>query len=234
MLYVAGISLNVLTLGGLAIAIGRVVDDAVVVLENIYRHVQSGERPRKAVISATREVGTAVTASTATTLAVFAPLAFVGGLVGEFFRPFALAVVVALAASLLVALTIVPVLASYFVRPGRRARREAASGHAHEDNTWLQRIYTPALRWSLGHRWIRRRRADPLRAQPLDARANPHQLLAAAPRQSSSPSRRRREPTSKRSPTRRARWRMCCTATAACNSSRRLSAAVARRPLCAR
>ncbi len=153
-LYVAGISLNVLTLGGLAIAIGRVVDDAVVVLENIYRHVQLGERPRKAVITATREVGAAVTASTATTLAVFAPLAFVGGLVGEFFRPFAVAVVVALAASLLVALTVVPVLASYFVRPGRRARREAASGHAHEDNTWLQRIYTPVLRWSLGHRWI--------------------------------------------------------------------------------
>ncbi len=122
-LYVASISLNVLTLGGLAIAIGRVVDDAVVVLENIYRHVQSGERPRKAVITATREVGTAITASTATTLAVFAPLAFVGGLVGEFFRPFALAVVVALAASLLVALTVVPVLAKYFVRPGRGKAR---------------------------------------------------------------------------------------------------------------
>src|SRR5260221_7142850 len=94
-LYVADISLTVLTLGGLAIAIGRVVDDAVVVLENIYRHVQAGELPRKAVISATREVGTAVTASTATTLAVFVPLVFVGGLVGQFFRPFALAVVVA-------------------------------------------------------------------------------------------------------------------------------------------
>lgn len=151
-LYVAGITLNVLTLGGLAIAIGRVVDDAVVVLENIYRHVQAGEPPRRAVITATREVGTAVTASTATTLAVFAPLAFIGGLVGEFFRPFALAVVVALAASLFVALTIIPVLARYFVRPGHRAAREASAGAAHEENTWLQRAYTPMLRWALGHR----------------------------------------------------------------------------------
>jgi HAE1 family hydrophobic/amphiphilic exporter-1 len=154
-LYAAGISLNVLTLGGLAIAIGRVVDDAVVVLENIYRHVQAGEPPRRAVISATREVGTAVTASTATTLAVFAPLAFIGGLVGEFFRPFAIAIVVALASSLLVALTIIPVLARYFVRPGRRARAAARSGApVHEENTWLQRIYTPILRWALGHRWL--------------------------------------------------------------------------------
>ena len=154
-LYISGITLNVLTLGGLAIAIGRVVDDAVVVLENIHRHVRSGEAPRAAVISATREVGTAVTASTATTLAVFAPLAFVGGLVGAFFRPFALAVVVALAASLFVALTIVPVLARYFVRPGRRATRAALAGQPpHERETWLQRTYTPVLRTALNHRWI--------------------------------------------------------------------------------
>src|SRR5262249_9258082 len=154
-LYVTGISLNVLTLGGLAIAVGRVVDDAVVVLENIFRHVQAGEPPRRAVLTATREVGTAVTASTATTLAVFAPLAVVGGLVGEFFRPFALAVVVALAASLLVALSIVPVLAKYLVRPGRRAvRAHQVDRSPSEGDTWLQRIYTPILRVALGHRML--------------------------------------------------------------------------------
>lgn len=151
-LYLTGISLNVLTLGGLAIAVGRVVDDAVVVLENIYRHVQEGESPSKAVISATREVGTAVTASTATTLAVFAPLAFVSGLVGAFFRPFALAVVVALAASLVVALTVVPVLAKYFVRPSRVGVRGTQSGR--EAETWLQRLYTSILGTVLNHRWI--------------------------------------------------------------------------------
>src|SRR5262249_19488304 len=154
-LYTTGISLNVLTLGGLAIAIGRVVDDAVVVLENIYRHVQSGEPPRQAVLSATREVGTAVTASTATTLAVFAPLAVVGGLVGEFFRPFGLGGVGGLAASLLVALTIVPVLAKYFVRPGRSTARAVRAGQPlHEGETWLQRLYTPVLQLALGHRFI--------------------------------------------------------------------------------
>ncbi len=154
-LYFANISLNVLTLGGLAIAIGRVVDDAIVVLENIYRHVQSGEPVRKAVLSATREVGTAITSSTATTLAVFLPLAFIGGLVGQFFRPFALAVVAALAASLLVALTIIPVLAKYFVRQTRKAARATQSGQiTTEATTWLQRGYTPVLRWALNHRLI--------------------------------------------------------------------------------
>ena len=154
-LYAANISLNVLTLGGLAIAIGRVVDDAIVVLENIYRHVQAGEPVRRAAISATREVGTAITASTATTLAVFLPLAFVGGLVGQFFQPFALAVVAALAASLLVALTIIPALAKYIVRPTRKATEALRRGQTlDEENTWLQRGYAPVLRWALGHRAI--------------------------------------------------------------------------------
>jgi HAE1 family hydrophobic/amphiphilic exporter-1 len=154
-LYAANISLNILSLGGLAIAIGRVVDDAIVVLENIYRHVQGGEPVRKAVINATREVGTAITSSTATTLAVFLPLAFVGGLVGQFFRPFALAVVAALGASLLVALTIIPVLAKYFVRRSKKATRAAQAGKpAAEENTWLQRLYTPVLGWALNHRLI--------------------------------------------------------------------------------
>src|SRR5579859_6459680 len=154
-LYAANISLNVLTLGGLAIAIGRVVDDAIVVLENIYRHVQKGEPTRRAVITATHEVGRAITSSTATTLAVFLPLAFIGGLVGEFFRPFALAVVAALGASLLVALTIIPALAKYFVRPSRKAVQALRRGQTlEEENTWLQRIYAPVLRWALGHRAI--------------------------------------------------------------------------------
>jgi HAE1 family hydrophobic/amphiphilic exporter-1 len=154
-LYAANISLNILSLGGLAIAIGRVVDDAIVVLENIYRHVQAGEPVRKAVNTATREVGTAITSSTATTLAVFLPLAFVGGLVGQFFRPFALAVVAALAASLLVALTIIPALAKYFVRRSKRAAHAAQAGKpVVEESTWLQRLYTPVLGWALNHRLI--------------------------------------------------------------------------------
>ncbi|OMH36699.1 efflux RND transporter permease subunit [Tersicoccus sp. Bi-70] len=123
-------SLNILTLGALTIAIGRVVDDSIVVIENIKRHLEYGQPKRQAILEAIREVAGAVTASTLTTVAVFAPIAFVGDLAGELFRPFALTVTMALLASLIVALTIVPVLAYWFLgdKPvrGTRAERRAA------------------------------------------------------------------------------------------------------------
>ena len=115
----AGYTLNVITLAGLTIAIGRVVDDSIVVIENIKRHLGLGEPKLPAILAAVREVAVAVTASTITTVAVFLPIALVSGLTGELFRPFALTVTIALAASLFVALTIVPVLAYWFMRsPG--------------------------------------------------------------------------------------------------------------------
>ncbi len=110
-----GISLNIMTLGGLAVAVGRVVDDAIVVLENIYRHRSLGEDRLTAVTRGPREVAGAITASTLTTVAVFLPLGFVGGLVSQFFLPFALTVTFALLASLICALTVVPVLAFLFI-----------------------------------------------------------------------------------------------------------------------
>ncbi|WIB68031.1 efflux RND transporter permease subunit [Curtobacterium sp. MCBD17_035] len=115
----AGYTLNIITLAGLTIAIGRVVDDSIVVIENIKRHMQPGVDRLRAVLDGVREVAGAVTASTLTTVVVFLPVAFVQELVGELFRPFALTVSIALAASLLVALTIVPVLAYWWLRPGR-------------------------------------------------------------------------------------------------------------------
>ncbi len=111
-----GYSLNVITLGALTIAIGRVVDDSIVVIENIKRHLGLGESKLDAIKSGVREVATAVTASTITTVAVFLPLVLVSDLTGELFRPFALTVTIALGASLFVALTIVPVLAYWFLR----------------------------------------------------------------------------------------------------------------------
>ncbi len=157
-LQVAGFSLNILTLGAMTVAIGRVVDDSIVVIENIKRHLSYGEPRTQAVVVAVREVAGAVTASTLTTVAVFLPIALVGGLVGELFRPFALTVAIAMLASLVVSLTIVPALASVFLRapegnrdPAELARaREAAE--AAERRTWLQRIYLPALRTVLAHR----------------------------------------------------------------------------------
>lgn len=151
-----GYSLNILTLGALTIAIGRVVDDSIVVIENIKRHLAYGEDKVTAILTAIREVAGAITASTLTTVAVFLPIAFVGELAGELFRPFALTVTMALLASLLVSLTIVPVLAYWFLRspsataPGSDAAREAAAAvraraQEAEQKSRLQRGYLPIL-----------------------------------------------------------------------------------------
>ncbi|MCU0115548.1 efflux RND transporter permease subunit [Curtobacterium poinsettiae] len=113
----AGYTLNIITLAALTIAIGRVVDDSIVVIENIKRHMLPGVDRGQAVRDAVREVAGAVTASTLTTVAVFLPVAFVAELVGELFRPFAVTVTLALVASLFVSLTIVPVLAYWWLRP---------------------------------------------------------------------------------------------------------------------
>jgi HAE1 family hydrophobic/amphiphilic exporter-1 len=157
-----GYSLNILTLGGLTIAIGRVVDDSIVVIENIKRHLSYGEEKVAAILTAIREVAGAITASTLTTVAVFLPIAFVGELAGELFRPFALTVTMALLASLLVSLTIVPVLAYWFLKspafaaPGSAAAREAAAAarakaHEAEQKSPLQRGYLPILRKTQKH-----------------------------------------------------------------------------------
>lgn len=143
-----GITLNILTLGGLMVAIGRVVDDAIVVLENISRHVSEGEAPMGAAYTGGREIVTAVTASSLTTVAVFLPIAFLTGLAGSFFRPFALTVVTALLASLLVAVTVVPLLASRFLKPRLRPIG------ARQPRSWLQAGYIPVIRWATSHRAI--------------------------------------------------------------------------------
>ena len=161
-------SLNFMSLAGLAIAVGRIVDDSIVVLENIYRHIQVGsqrlptsgtetvayrlaplgDNPRlAAAIRGTREVGPAILASTLTTVAVFLPLGFIPGIVGEFFLPFAQTVCVSLLASTLIALTVVPVLASMLLRQGDMADEDDTV----VEDTWLQKIYTPILRWALNH-----------------------------------------------------------------------------------
>ena len=147
-------TLNFMTLGGLAISVGRVVDDAIVVLENVYRHIQAGRERWRAALEATTEVGPAIFASTLTTIVVFIPLAFIQGLVGAFFLPFALTVVFALAASLVVALTAVPVLGAYLLRPGDLPEGAGEDDIAFVNETWMQRAYTPVLRWALGHKAI--------------------------------------------------------------------------------
>ncbi len=156
-LQAADYTLNILTLGALTIAIGRVVDDSIVVIENITRHLKDEGSREKNIVTAVKEVAGAITASTITTVAVFLPLAFVSGMTGELFRPFALTVTIALLSSLLVALTIVPVLAYWFLKPERRRARKsgheshATAVHAEEDErpTRLQRYYDPVIHWTL-------------------------------------------------------------------------------------
>jgi HAE1 family hydrophobic/amphiphilic exporter-1 len=120
------LTLNIITLAGLTIAVGRVVDDAIVVLENSYRYVQSGYEPEEAALKGTTEVASAITSSTLTTTAVFLPLALVGGIVSKFFVPLSITVALALIASLIVAVTIIPVLVSIFIKG--RAGEDASQG----------------------------------------------------------------------------------------------------------
>ncbi|MDX2025280.1 efflux RND transporter permease subunit [Microcella sp.] len=155
---VSGYSLNIITLGALTISIGRVVDDSIVVVENIKRHLGLGEDKKTAILTGVKEVATAITASTVTTIAVFLPLALVGGVTGELFRPFALTTTIALAASLFVSLTIVPVLAYWFLRAPKSvsaaAEDSTTTGPISLDEesarpTLLQRSYLPIIHWTL-------------------------------------------------------------------------------------
>ncbi|MEZ4522521.1 MAG: efflux RND transporter permease subunit [Thermomicrobiales bacterium] len=143
-----GNSLNIMTLAGLTIAIGRVIDDSIVVLENVYRHMAEGEPSFAAVINGAREVTIAIVGATATTCAVFLPLGLIGGLIGELFLPFALAVVFALLGSLIVAVTVIPMLTKYTIAGRVRVEPEKKAG-----DTRLGRIYTPVLTWALHNRW---------------------------------------------------------------------------------
>ncbi|HED23513.1 MAG TPA: efflux RND transporter permease subunit, partial [Firmicutes bacterium] len=118
-LYFTDLTINLMTLGGLALAAGMLVDNAIVVSENIYRHYQLGESPAEAAVSGAREVAGAVTASTLTTISVFFPVVFLSGLAGQLFWEFALTVACAIIASLLVALTVIPLLASRSLQNGR-------------------------------------------------------------------------------------------------------------------
>ncbi|KUO03772.1 efflux RND transporter permease subunit [Streptomyces caeruleatus] len=155
-LWTRDLSLNMLTLGALTIAIGRVVDDSIVVLENIKRHLGYGEEREEAILKAVREVAGAVTSSTLTTVAVFLPIGLVGGMVGELFGSFSLTVTAALLASLLVSLTVVPVLSYWFLRAPKgtpadadEARRKAEEKEA---RSRLQRFYVPVLRFATRRR----------------------------------------------------------------------------------
>ncbi|WP_425985778.1 efflux RND transporter permease subunit [Brevundimonas sp. TWP1-2-1b1] len=136
-------SLNVVTLLALSLTIGILVDDAIVEIENIVRHMRDGKPPYDASLEAADEIGLAVVATTATIIAVFAPVGFMPGIIGQFFKAFALAACVSVAFSLLVARTLTPLMAAFILKH---------SHHEDKDPFWMGG-YLKALRWSLGNRW---------------------------------------------------------------------------------
>ena len=144
-LFPTNVTLNIMTLSGLTVAIGRVVDDSIVVLENSYRYIQRGLDPKQAVIEGTKEVAIAIFSATVTTVAVFLPLGLIGGLIGSFFLPFGLTVTYALAASFIVSITVVPALTYLLIRKEHIPE---------EKETTMQRWYTPVLKWALTHRFV--------------------------------------------------------------------------------
>jgi multidrug efflux pump subunit AcrB len=141
-----GYTLNIMTLAGIAVAVGRVVDDSIVVIENVFRRVRAAkERNEKLVEQATREVASAITSSTITTVAVFLPMAFVPGIIGKFFAPLAWTIVISLLFSLIVAVTIVPLLSRIFLLK--------ISPKVHKESS-LQKGYRKSLKWVLSHRVV--------------------------------------------------------------------------------
>ncbi len=148
LMYFSDFTLNIMTLGGLALGIGMLVDNSIVVIENISRHLAMGKEPKEAAKDGVSEVGSAIVASTLTSVAVFIPVLFITGLIGDLFTEFALTIAFSLLASLFVALTVVPMLASRWLRPRRRYREEARLSSA------PMRALERSLRWSLRHRFV--------------------------------------------------------------------------------
>ena len=145
-----GFNLETITLLALALVIGSIVDDAIVDVENIMRHIEEGKTPREAALIATNEIGLTVTAATFTAVAVFLPIGLMGGVIGQFFKPFGITVSAAMLTSLLVARTLSPVLAIYWLKakPSNSPQRQS--------KIWLEfdQAYRNLLAWSLQHRLI--------------------------------------------------------------------------------
>src|SRR6185312_8497303 len=157
LMYVLGFTLNMMTLLGLSLAIGLLIDDAVVVRENIFKHLERGEDPKEAALRGTEEIALSVLATTLTIVAVFVPVAFMSGMVGQFFRQFGLTVSAAVMISLFVAFTLDPMLSSRFSK--------AIDHHQVDSFAWLKRpflavfngmddVYRGLLGWALRHKLV--------------------------------------------------------------------------------
>ncbi|MFO1445667.1 efflux RND transporter permease subunit [Bacillus sp. Bva_UNVM-123] len=146
LMYFSKFTLNIMTLGGLALGIGMLVDNSIVVIENIYRHLSMGKNSKEAAMDGTKEIGGAITASTLTTVAVFLPVVFITGIIGELFTEFAMTISFSLFASLVVALTVVPMLASRLLKAPKK------DIEIKRQNSIIMLNLEKAVKWSLRHR----------------------------------------------------------------------------------
>ncbi len=161
-----GLSINIITLLALSLSVGLVVDDAIVVRENIFRHVEHGETPRVAASRGTAEVALSVVAMTLTVVAVFVPVTFTSGIAGIVFKSFGITIASAITISMVEAFTLAPMTSAYLFQPKPRAhkkQRQAVSDppqqpdlpdEAYEELNWMARGYGRVLVWSLGHRLL--------------------------------------------------------------------------------
>jgi hydrophobic/amphiphilic exporter-1 (mainly G- bacteria), HAE1 family len=153
-MYAAGYTLNLLTLGGLALGVGMLVDNAIVVIENVFRHLEEGETADRASISGASEVGMAITASTLTTIAVFFPMIFAQGITGKMTQALGLSITFSLLASLFVALTVVPLSTSLLYR-SEKSLKAFVKAPEERQFTKARAWYRKRLDWALHHRrWV--------------------------------------------------------------------------------
>ncbi|PPA72253.1 efflux RND transporter permease subunit [Jeotgalibacillus proteolyticus] len=148
LMFFSDFSLNIFTLGALALGIGMLVDNSIVVLENIFRHLSMKKDPKEAARDGAKEVASAITASTLTTVAVFIPVVFIEGLIGDLFTEFALTISFSLFASLVVALTVVPMLAS------RMLKEPPKNNEAERKQSSFIKGFERTIKWSLRKRWV--------------------------------------------------------------------------------
>ncbi len=157
LLFMGGYTLNILSISSLAIAMGMVVDASIVVLDNIYRHKEKGEKTQEAAIFGASEVGKAITASTLTTIAIFVPIVFVGGITGIMFKEMAFVICLTLLASLFTALTLVPMLSSKFLSKTnmQNMNNKFVKNFRLKSEAWFENLdlaYRNFLQWCLSHR----------------------------------------------------------------------------------
>ncbi len=153
-----GFTINFMTLLGLSLAVGLLIDDAIVVIENIYRHMEMGKKPYQAAKDATNEIGLAVSATTFSIMVVFIPVAFMSGIVGQFFYSFGMTVAFSILVSLFIAFTLTPMMSSRMLKPQAEVMKSTTYRILRGwNNFWKMlevKVYTPVLKWCLTYRLV--------------------------------------------------------------------------------